>query len=93
MKSKIAENPLVEPVLLDAASLITTTSGKSFENEEEEFKNLEETIPAPFNEVALIFAKHLGDEINFEVLDKAIGLKGRISGEGLNLILRNALKY
>jgi hypothetical protein len=27
MKSKITENPLVEPVLLDASSLITTTSG------------------------------------------------------------------
>lgn len=27
MKQKISENPLVEPVLLDANSLITTTSG------------------------------------------------------------------
>jgi hypothetical protein len=27
MKAKITENPLVEPVLMDASSLITTTSG------------------------------------------------------------------
>jgi len=35
MKKKIAENPLVEPVLLDAKTLIDSVSGKSFEREEE----------------------------------------------------------
>lgn len=93
MKSKISENPLVEPVLLDASSLITTTSGQSFESEEENLKWIEETLPAPFNGVAALFARHLGDEIEFNVLDEFVGLKGRISGEGLNLILRNGLKY
>jgi len=93
MRQKISENPLVEPVLLDASSLITATSGKSFENDEEYFKFVQERFPEPFGDVAVLLAKHLGDEINFEILDQQIGLKGRITGEGLNLILRNGLKY
>jgi hypothetical protein len=93
MRTKISENPLVEPVLLDAATLITSTSGKSFENDEEFFAHLEETIPAPFTGIAQLFSKYLGDEINFTVLDEYVGLKGRITGEGLQLILRNGLKY
>jgi len=93
MKQKIAENPLVEPVLLDAQTLIASTSGKSFETDEELFAHIEENVPQPFNEIAAIFAKHLGDTIEFKVLDEFVGLKGRISGEGLNLILRNGLKY
>lgn len=35
MKKKISENPLVEPVLLDAKTLIDSISGKSFDTEEE----------------------------------------------------------
>lgn len=35
MKQKISENPLVEPVLLDAKTLIDSISGKSFDTEEE----------------------------------------------------------
>jgi hypothetical protein len=93
MKTKISENPLVEPVLLDAPSLITTTSGKSYENDEEFFAFLQNDLPEPFNELAVIFSKHLGDEVNFEVLDEFVGLKGRVTGESLNLILRNGLKY
>jgi len=93
MRQKISENPLVEPVLLDASSLITATSGKSFENDEEYFTFVNDKFPEPFGEIAVLLAKHLGDEVNFEVLDQQIGLKGRITGEGLNLILRNGLKY
>jgi len=52
MRTKISENPLVEPILLDAATLITSTSGKSFENDEEFFAHLEETIPPPFTGIA-----------------------------------------
>jgi len=83
MKTKISENPLVEPVLLDAATLITSTSGKSFENDEEFFAHLEETIPPPFTGIATLFSKYLGDEVNFAVVDEFVGLKGRITGEGL----------
>lgn len=63
MKAKITENPLVEPVLLDASSLITTTSGQSFENDEENIKWIEENLPQPFSGLAGLFARHLGDEV------------------------------
>lgn len=93
MKTKISENPLVEPVLLDAGSLIDTMSGQTFENDEQLFTFIEETLPEPFNKIASAFSRHLGDTIEYTVLDEYIGLKGRISGEGLNLILRNGLKF
>jgi len=37
MKNKIKENPLVEPALLDAHTLVTSISGKSFDTDEEYF--------------------------------------------------------
>lgn len=93
MKAKISENPLVEPVLIDAPNLITSMSGNSFENDEEFFKHVSEKIPAPFSDVLILLASHLGNEINFTVCDEFVGLKGRIAGEGLALIVRNGLKF
>jgi len=87
MKNKIQENPLVEPVLLDAATLISSTSGQTFENDEELFKHIQENVPAPFGDVAALLSKHLGDTVEVEFIDKYVGVKGRITGEGLNLIL------
>jgi hypothetical protein len=93
MKQKISENPLVEPVLMDADTLITSVSGNSFETDEEFYKHLAEVIPPPFSDLATLMCQHLGDEVNFEVLDEYVGLKGRIGGEGLALILKNGLKF
>ena len=31
--------------------------------------------------------KNLGDEVSFELLDNLCGVKGRVSGEGLSLIV------
>jgi hypothetical protein len=84
---------LVEPVLLGAGDLITSVSGNSFENDEELFNHIKENVPPPFSDLAIIFCKSLGDEVNFEVLDEFVGLKGRICGEGLNLVLQNGLKF
>jgi len=44
-------------------------SGDSLETEEELFAHITEKVPAPFGGLAAIFAKHLGDEIEFEVID------------------------
>jgi len=87
MKTKIQENPLVEPLLLDAATLISSVSGQSFESEEQLFQHIQENVPAPFGDVAALLSKHLGDTVEIEWIDKYVGVKGRISGEGLNLIL------
>jgi hypothetical protein len=93
MKQKIAENPLVEPVLLDAKTLLSTVSGEAFENDEDLLKHLEENIPEPFNEIGALFARHLGDDVELKIVDVFVGVKGRVSGEGLNQILRNGLLF
>lgn len=80
-------------MLLGAGDLITSVSGNSFENDEELFTHIRENIPPPFSDIAVTFCKSLGDEVNFTVLDEFVGLKGRISGEGLNLALQNGLKF
>jgi hypothetical protein len=93
MKNKIRENPLVEPVLMDASSLISSVSGRSFENEDEFSTFVSESIPPPFNEVAAIFAKHLGDRVDFTVAGPYGAIKAHVDGEGLHLILQNGLKF
>ena len=50
-------------------------------------------IPPPFSDIATLFCQHLGDEVNIEILDEYVGIKGRVSGEGLALILKSGLKY
>lgn len=45
MKQKIQENPLIEPVLMDAATLIASTSQVSSDDELEEFLNT--SVPKP----------------------------------------------
>lgn len=93
MKEKIKENPLAEPVLIPAADLITTFAGVSYENDEEYFKDVNEKFPEPLSTVINLFSAHLGTEVDFEVLDEFVGLKGRISGEGLNELVRAAVKF
>jgi len=87
MKQKILENPLVEPALMPAPMLISAVSGKDYESEEEQWKDISEKLPMPFSELVILIAKHLGNEINFEVLDEYVGVKGRIEGEGLNIAI------
>jgi len=93
MKAKILENPLVEPALMPAPMLISAVSGKDYETEEEQWKDVSEKLPMPFSDLVILIAKHLGNEINFEVLDEYVGVKGRIEGEGLNKAVQNGLKF
>ena len=93
MKEKIAENPLVEPVLLGASDLITTLSGNSFENDDELYEYVKKCMPAPRALLLTTLAKAVGDNITFEVLDEHLGVKGSISGEGLALIVRKGLHF
>jgi hypothetical protein len=43
--------------------------------------------------VLRILIKHLGDEVEFSALTPHIGVKGRIHGEGLNLVAKTLAKY
>lgn len=93
MKNKIRENPLVEPVLMDAPTLISSVSGKSFDNEEDYYNHVNDSVPPPFNDLASLLARHLGDRIDFVLAGPFGGIKGHVDGEGLNLILQNGLKF
>jgi hypothetical protein len=79
------ENPLVEPILMDAASLIGATSNVSSDDEFNEHLNA--NIPAPWNKIAELMINHLGDEINFTALHSHLGVMGRIHGDGLHLLV------
>lgn len=92
MKTKITENPLMEPVLVDAGSLIAMTSNVSSDEELDQYLD---GVAMPKGIVSLIkfLIKYLGDEITVQVLGKHIGARLRINGDGLNLLVRNAAKF
>ena len=85
------ENPMVEPILMDAATLISATSNVSSDDELEEY--LTNSVPPHIALIARILIKHLGDEINFTALHPHFGIRGRFHGDGLNLLIKNLVKY
>ncbi len=78
MKAKIRENPLVEPILMDAPTLINSVSGTSFENDEEYKKHIDEGVPPPFNELVKLFAHHLGDIFEYDLAGPYGGVSGYV---------------
>jgi hypothetical protein len=93
MKQKITENPLVEPILMDANTLIGATSSITSDEDLEEHLNTLAQNNGAVGLVLRILIKHLGDEIEFSALTPHIGVKGRIHGEGLNLVAKTLAKY
>ena len=78
--------------MMDASTLISSTSHVSSEDEEELEEHLK-TFPYGLGELLKILIEHLGDEIDFSVVHPQLGVKGRILGEGLNQIVKTAAKY
>jgi hypothetical protein len=75
---------------MDASTLIGATSGISTDEDlEEHLKTLSEKTAIIFR----IMMKHLGDEIEFSALHPHLGIRGRIHGEGLDLLAKNIVKY
>ena len=91
MQAKILENPLIQPLVMDAMSLISATSNVSSEEEFDEY--LQTEVHPPLAEIIRIAVEHLGDEVEFSFAHPQLGLKGRITGEDLALIVKNAAKY
>lgn len=76
--------------MMDAATLIGAVSGIS---SEEEFEEKLSEIPPQFALLIRIAIDHMGDEIDFSFAHPQLGLKGRITGEGLSQIVQNAAKF
>lgn len=92
MKETIFSNPIVEPLLMDALTLIHAIGGCNSDEQEEYDEHLNSHVPAPFNSIIKALDGNLGDEINFSVVQPKVGVAGRISGEGLGLLLRHGIK-
>ena len=82
---------MIEPILMDAATLISATSNVSSDDELEEF--LTNSVPAPIAAIAKTLIENLDDEINFVAVHPHFGLRGRLHGEGLNLVIKTLVKY
>jgi hypothetical protein len=93
MKEKIQTNPLVEPLLMDAASLINATSAVNSDEESEYEEFLNNNVPPPFAAIIRALNEHLGDEIDFQVVTHNVGIVGRVQGKGLPLLFKNGTKY
>ena len=93
MKQKLTENPLLEVAMIDAPTLVASTSNVSSDDDAELEEHITNSIPPQYAELVKLLIKHVGDNIHFSLVDRNIGLKGRLSGEGLNLIAKTGLKY
>ncbi len=92
MISKITENPLIQPLLMDADSLIGATSSIGSDEElEEHLKNL--ALPEAIGHLLKVLVEEMGDEIGVSVTHPQLGLQMRVVGEGLKLVVKSIAKY
>jgi hypothetical protein len=92
MMQKLQEHPLLQPLLMDAGSLIAATSNVSSDDElPEHLDNLK--IPPAAGLLLKDLAAHLGNEIDISLTHPSAGAQIRIIGNGLNLVVRNLAKY
>jgi len=92
MMQKLQEHPLLQPLLMDAGSLIAATSNISSDDElPEHLDNLK--IPPAAGLLLKDLAAHLGNEIDISLTHPSAGAQIRIIGNGLNLVVRNLAKY
>jgi len=81
---------MIEPLLMDALTLIHSVGGCSSDDELE--NHLNTVIPPPFGPLIKVIIDHLGNEINYSVIQPKIGVAGRIAGDELALLVKNLVK-
>ena len=93
MLSKIQENPLIQPLLMDADSLIGATSAIS--SDEEFTQHLDRLeMPPAVGHLLAVLCENMGDELNLSVTHPQIGVQARLSAKsGLKLVLKSIAKY
>ncbi len=92
MQEKLFENPIIEPFMMNAHTLISSIT--SISDDVEYKQHLTEKGVAPHH-AALIESlnENLGDEIQYSLSQGQLALVGRIQGEGLGLVLKNFTKF
>lgn len=77
---------------MNAATLIQSISSISDEDEYKEHL-ASKKLPSPLVDIIHMLNDHLGDDIQFSVSQSKVAIAGRISGDGLALILKNGTKF
>lgn len=67
MKQKLQENPLLEIAMIDANTLVASTSSVSSDEEFDDF--VQNALPPPFSALVQVLAKRLGDDLRVSVVD------------------------
>lgn len=87
MQEKIYANPMIEPFMMNAATLISSITTISDDDEYLQHLN-DKRIPAHIIELIMLLNENLGDEIQYSLSQGQIAVNGRIAGDGLGKIGR-----
>lgn len=90
MQEKLFTNPMIEPLLMDALTLVHSIGGCSSDDELD--GHLDTVIPPPFGSLIKTIIEFLGNEIHYSVVSPKIGVAGRIAGDELGLLVKNLVK-
>jgi hypothetical protein len=92
MQEKLFTNPIIEPFMMNAHTLISSITSIS---DDEEYKThlAESRISPQVAELIQVLNDKLGDDIQFSISQGQVAVVGRIAGEGLGLALKNVTKF
>ena len=84
----------MQPLLLDASTLIGATSHVQGEDEDELKDHIDNLgMPPVISNLLKTLIKHMGDEIDISATHPQLGVQARITGEGLGQVLKTVSKY
>jgi hypothetical protein len=92
MMTRLAEHPLMAPLMMNPDALISGTSNVSSEEEFQEHLKQLNAEPA-VGHLLQALIDSMADEMNVTVTHPQLGLQGRVVGKGLGLLLKNVVKY
>jgi hypothetical protein len=78
---------------MDAGSLIAATSNVTSDDEFDEYISGISSLPPQIIPLLKDLVAHMGNEIDVSLTHSAVGARVRVIGTGLNLVVKNALKY
>jgi len=92
MKNAISTNPLVEPVLMDANTLVQSASQVHSEDAEEFKQHVAEAF-GPLAPIVNFLSNNLGDDVTLSVSGTRVGLKARVNADGLATLVKTIAKF
>lgn len=94
MKEAVQNNPMAEPLMMDAPTLIMSASQVHSDEDEEFDEFLKERFDSLQVETIKFFCEHLGDEIDISACHSRAGIKARLTAKGgLSQVFKNIIKF